>query len=562
MATRTPTAAIVIYSYSDRGGSSNILSIKDEMIIATKSIVSISTQKTKASPAGSFVVELAPTRNWIATISPGSWIEIHMSPDYMKPEDIYKSSSKTLKMIGRIDSVRMNMSVDQQSGARRTVYTLEGKDWGQIFESMLYIDPYITNSLDDPFYKVIKLLSASEIFDKATPISRVFSPSVLIKSIIRAWGSKQQIEPGVSDISRWAPLSQFVLPLALAAKIDKTIPSYNLADNIKYKFGRLSFLSKKESYEDSEVEATGVINPNSLVGVHNIWQILTEHSAHVVNEMFCDMRWEGDKPQLSLFKRPRPFWLSATPPINPDARKITSPFFNLKRTEIPKDLIISIDAGDNWRDLVNFIEVMPDYSVVATPDDVTKALTGAWVKKDAAVYDNTGRSFARNGLKPLMFSTTFMPPNEEGVGDPGRLTNWLPVLKHWYFDAHKMLNGSISFMGLGDYIGVGENISVDASVLGMTNFVKNQANITLGSSATVLNVQLVAHIESVSHKFYYAENGSRSYTSNIGFVRGVFSDPSCSILTDTQSFGIDTDANALSSTDETIKNTYEIDVLK
>jgi hypothetical protein len=561
MATRTPTAAIVVYSYSDRGGSSNILSIKDE-IIATKSIVSISTNKTKASPAGSFSVELAPTRNWIAAISPGSWIEIHMSPDYMKPEDIYKSSSKTLKMIGRIDTVRMNMSVDQTSGARRTVYTLEGKDWGQIFESMLYIDPYITNSLDDPFYKVIKLLSTSEIFDKATPVSRVFSPSVLIKSIIRAWGSKQPFEPGVADMNRWAPLSQFVLPLTLAAKIDKTIPSDNLADNIKYKFGRLSFVNKKESYEDGEVEATGVINPNSLVGVHNIWQILTEHSAHVVNEMFCDMRWEGDKPQLSLFKRPRPFWLSPTPPANPDALKITSPFFNLRRTPIPKDLITSIDIGDNWRDLVNFIEVMPDYSVVATPDDVAKALTGAWVKKDAAIYDSTGRSFARNGLKPLMFSTTFMPPNQEGVGDPGRLTNWLPILKHWYFDAHKMLNGSVSFMGLEDYIGVGENISIDASVLGMTNFVKNQATMTLGSKATALNVQLVAHVESVAHRFYYAENGSRSYVSSVSFVRGVFSDPSCSFLTDPQSFGIDTNADALSPADETIKDTYEIDVLK
>lgn len=560
--TRTPTAAILIYTYVDRGGFANITTQQNEIIVATKSIVSVSTTKTKASPAGSFRVELAPTRNWVAAISPGSWIEIHMSPDYMKPEDIYKSSSKTLKMIGRIDSVRMNIDVDQTSGARRSVYTLEGKDWGQVFESMLYIDPYITNSLDDAFYKVIKLISNSELFNKATPVSQVFSPNILIKSIVRTWGSQQPIEPGVSDMSRWAPLSQFVLPIALAAKIDKTIPSYNLADNIHYKFGRISFTSKKEQYESSEVEATGFMNPNSLVGVHSVWQILTEHSAHVVNEMFCEMRWEGDKPQLSLFKRPRPFWLSPTPPANPDALKITSPFFNLKKTKIPQELIVSVNAGDNWRDLVNFIELMPDFSSVTLPEEAAKAAMGAWTKADAAIYDTSGGSFARNGLRPMMFPTTFLPPNESGTGDPSRLKNWLPVLKHWYFDAHKMLNGSVTFMGLDDYIGVGENISFDASTLGMTNFVKGQAKAGLSVKNETSNVQMVAHIEAVGHRFSYTENGSRSYVTTVNFVRGVFADPSGSVLTDSQSFGIDTDGNALKPEDEIVKDSYQIDATK
>lgn len=552
---RTPSAAIAIYSYSDRGGSSNISSTDYELIIATKSIVSISTMKTKSSPAGSFTVQLAPTRNWVTAISPGSWLEIHMSADYMNPDDIKKSSSKTLKMVGRVDSVRMQVSVDQVTGARQTMYTLEGKDWGQVFESLMYIDPYITNALDDPFYKVIKLIFKNAIFDKASPTSWIFSSSTLVKSILTAWGSQQvSAEGDVPDMNRLAPLSQFALPAALASKIDKTSSSNNLADNITYKFGRLSFLGQGEKYRD-DFEAAGLINPNSLIGVHNIWQVLTEHSANVVNEMFCDMRWDDDKPQLALFKRPRPFWLSLTPPMNPDALKIASPFLKLRRTPIPKELIVSVDAGDNWRDIVNFIEVMPDFSVVVLPENVASAAP-AWVKSDAAIYDTSGRSFARNGLKPLMFTTTFFPPDETGVGLPGRLKNWLPVMKQWYFDAHKMLNGSVSFMGLNDYIAVGENISFGSDVLGMTNFVKAQAG------KFNIDAQLVAHVESVTHRFFYSENGSRSYITTVGFVRGVFTDSKCLTLTNPSSFGIDTDANALSPADETMRNTYQVDGLK
>lgn len=551
---RTPSAAIAIYSYSDRGGSSNISSTNYELIIATKSIISISSMKTKSSPAGSFTVQLAPTRNWVTAISPGSWLEIHMCADYMRPDDIKESNSKTLKMIGRVDSVRMQVSVDQATGARQTVYTLEGKDWGQVFESLMYIDPYITNALDDPFQKVIKLIFKNALFDKASPTSWIFSSSTLVKSILTAWGSQQvSAEGDVPDMNRLAPLSQFALPIALAKKIHKTTNSNNLADNITYKFGRLSFFDQGEKYQD-DFEAAGLINPNSLIGVHNIWQVLTEHSASVVNEMFCDMRWDGNKPQLALFKRPKPFWLSSTPPGNSDALKITSPFLKLRRTAIPKELIVSVEAGDNWRDIVNFIEVMPDFSVVASPDTTWTA--PAWVKSDAAIYDTSGLSFARNGLKPLMFITTFFPPDTSGQGQPGNIKNWLPVMKQWYFDAHKMLNGTVSFMGLNDYIAVGENISFSADVLGMTNFVKAQAG------KFNIDAQLVAHVESVTHKFFYSENGSRSYITTVGFVRGVFTDSKCSKLTNSSSFGIDTDAQALDEKSEIVRNTYQVDELK
>ena len=162
----------------------------------------------------------------------------------------------------------------------------------------------------------------------------------------------------------------------------------------------------------------------------------------------------------------------------------------------------------------------------------------------------------------MMFSTTFLPPNESGTGDPSRLKNWLPVLKHWYFDTHKMLNGSVTFMGLDDYVGVGENISFDASTLGMTNFVKEQAKAGLSVKNKTSNVQMVAHIEAVGHRFSYTENGSRSYVTTVNFVRGVFADPSGSVLTDSQSFGIDTDGNALKPEDEIVKDSYQIDATK
>ena len=71
-----------VITYRDRKGSSSIGVPSDEVdqvIVNTLSLKSINTSKSKASPAGQFEIRLAPTKNWVTAITPGSWLAILMS---------------------------------------------------------------------------------------------------------------------------------------------------------------------------------------------------------------------------------------------------------------------------------------------------------------------------------------------------------------------------------------------------------------------------------------------------------------------------------------------------
>jgi len=142
---KTPHAAVLIWNYRDRLGSD--LSVKssrdvnavESLIISTVSLKSITTNKTKRNPAGSFSIQLAPTKNWVGTITSGSWMVVLMSQNKIKERDFSRASPSKVKFFGRIESVRVNVVTDA-NGARKTMYTVTGKDWGTIFENIVYID--------------------------------------------------------------------------------------------------------------------------------------------------------------------------------------------------------------------------------------------------------------------------------------------------------------------------------------------------------------------------------------------------------------------------------------
>jgi hypothetical protein len=71
----TPHAGVIIWNYNDRVGADDHGDVNkvDEIIINTTSLMSIATKKNKSTPAGSFEFYLAPTKNWVSIITPGSW---------------------------------------------------------------------------------------------------------------------------------------------------------------------------------------------------------------------------------------------------------------------------------------------------------------------------------------------------------------------------------------------------------------------------------------------------------------------------------------------------------
>jgi hypothetical protein len=538
-----PTAGVVVYNYKDRGGANYISSQDVDKYKITGSIISISTSKTKSSPAGTFEIRLAPTRNWVSLISVGSWIEIHMAPHVITSEDLDASSKKTLKMIGVIDSVRVNVSVNQSTGARSTEYTLIGRDWGSALESYLYIDSAIVSREDDALKKAFKIGYKSIFGDvKSESFYQKWPSLSLVEKIIRIWGVESALSYSTNSIDtpRFAPIAEFVLPKELHAKTNSTGKN-SLASSIKIINGRLSGYDK---YKSGEIESIGLIDVQRLIGTNTVWQLLNVHSNNIVNELIADLRWEenSEKPIFSLYKRVKPFWLpdqkakKNEQEKDPDP-KIISSFLDIRKVPIKKELVLSVNAGDNTRDIINFIEITTSLTSSMFFSEELAVGIQANIKNKGATYDPA--SFARHGIKPLFLSTNFYPVNKKNIIDYKLVLNWLPVLKKWFFDCHKMLNGSISIIGKADYIGVGDNILIDSEVFGDLNYISGQ----IGSNFS--DFKVLAHVESVSHTFSYVNNRSRNFITNITFTRGIVTNSDGTKQIDSDSFAIDTSSTSI-----------------
>jgi len=145
-----PNAIVIIYNYQDRLGDSKLSKTEDDVfkidqiILNSLSLKSVTTQKSKSNPAGNFEFRLAPLKNWVTAITPGSWCVILMSNESLNDKAKYgggKVEEKSFKMMGRIESVRCISNVNQSSGAIESEYIVTGVDWGVIFASKFYVDP-------------------------------------------------------------------------------------------------------------------------------------------------------------------------------------------------------------------------------------------------------------------------------------------------------------------------------------------------------------------------------------------------------------------------------------
>lgn len=551
---RNPDAAVLLFNYSNRGGSEGLdpsnVDRLDNTYTIQDPILSIETGKEKAHPVGQFQIRLAPTRNWTSFISPGSWLTIHMAPRKITQEEILGSSEETLKMIGRVDTVRVNVSVDQTTGARQTTYVIAGRDWGQIFESYLYIDPVAGFGEDQPMGSITRF-GFDESILRLMDGKNAFTTTTLTKFFIELWGKASIdniFEGSPLNVNRYSAKAQFKVPNKLSNLLSNKgdIETNNLADLVNIVAGTLNGLDK---YTDLD-EAVTTIDGHSLIGTNSIWQLISAHSCDVVNELVSELRWDKTvdlqgKPAITLYKRIKPFAITRTNDttdpsllligsgiqlidktqsdssgsqlllggiVGKHTDRVTSSFFDLKKTYIPAEDVIQIDAGTNWRDSINFIELLPNISWMSV-DSTAGAVAKVQNKNDSSIFDPNGSMIARDGLRPMMLNTTAVPPDDDFAPQPEALQQWLPVLKNWYFDTHKMFNGSIAFMGQPKYIPVGSNIVVDSKLLGATDL-----------STISVDTSLLAHVESVSNSFSYSEDGGRSFTSIVSFVRGIVTD--------------------------------------
>lgn len=527
---KTPHAAVMVWNYVDRIGtegmtndpfSSGVSKLVDTepAIISTLSCISIQTSKSKGQPDGQFQLTLAPYKNWTSTLTTGSWCVIMMSNEPITEKDFKKANKNHVKMIGKIETVRVD--TQQVDGERQTRYYVTGTDWGHVFNNILYVDNLIA-SPNDPVSQgnAAAVALRNALFGKGgTPKS--FNVDDNLNSIIQLFGqSLSGFTKAGQDINRLAKaVYTFRIPKAMIDFFDfkdangKSIKADNISKLLNLRSG---VLKAQDNYVPSN-EARGFINPFSLQGSNTVWQILLENSNPVLNEMFSEMRWEegaGNGLYLTLYNRIKPFSFKSFTGAAGSQSGLKSYFQWVKLRDLDNTTIRSVNAGTNWRDKYNFIEIKPDFQDFA--------IFANWYKQKSQTFD--AKAFEREGFRPLILSTRQFPAAGSKSGsnnkvnvDWDQLQVWATAMREWYFNTHRMLNGTLVMQGSTEYIAVGDNIRFDAGLINPTPNI-NDATVKAGK-----NMSIIAHVENVTHNF--AINGdTRSYTTTIQFVRGIIVD--------------------------------------
>ena len=530
---------MIIWNYDDRFGSEDASSSDkvEQVVISTVSCHSISVSKSKSDPQGTFQVQLAPTKNWISTITSGSWCAILMSNHPIEEKDIrVKADYKKLKMFGKIESVRVSTSMGPD-GQRSTMYTVSGVDWGHIFNNKIYIDSRIPSDNKQDASNALAIDINTSLFgDKGQTLVR--SVRAMLEQILWITGKSLKVQAAANDsnVKRLASAVytfkiptevvnyfQFIKDVAgnqpapdkdkksnpkITTKLSvKKISDNNINSVISLITGTLT---GKDKYSNGS-EEFGFINPLNLQGIHSFWQVLLEHSNPPLNEMIAEMRWEehvvgGNKevsPKLALYNRRKPFSL----------KDGDSLFKNIRHHELDPIEVIAIEAGTNWRDKYNFAEIKPNFEKISLYEN--------WYKQNS--QQSSPQAFGREGFRPLIAETRQFPGSGSGKDttefspDYDQLAVWSYLLKQWYFDTHRMLNGTITLVGVDEYIAVGDNIKFEYGLLNPT------ANLNKGQvkKGTTDGSYILAHVENVSHTFKIESSGARSFITTIQFVRGV-----------------------------------------
>lgn len=597
-----PNASITVYNYDSRlvttdhgdpTGVSGALSAISGLVsavagspaqvtqttnyIPNTSIVGIRTSKQKSSPAGSFEFYLAPTGNWLGTITPGSWCVIVMSRSKLPSSlsvgglSLQAPDKKTLKMVGRIESVRLTYSVNAQTGAKQSMYVVTGQDWGSVFESMLYIDTLARNpTLTAP--GEAESIVFSKYLSSYHTEQGLISTDNIADAIIDIWGAPLD---SFSELLKSVVLKSrlFQIPSQLALFLNFgaiAFPTQDFGKLINRSFGVIQSDGSYSRVTDSFMK----VDPAKFFGQHTFWQLLTEHCNTIINELVAEIDWADEStPQLTLFKRIKPFALRDDFEGSGSVQDLTAMFSDVPRINIPLSEITEFNAGNNWRDKMNFVETLPS-------DDSQYASYAVDAKIDSQAFDEL--SFNRDGFKPLLARFNAYPAEGSSLGgggldiNPKQLTKFKFLLKEWYFNTHNMLNGSMTFVGQDDYIQVGQNIIIDAQILGESfNFnkaIKSKAgsgsissaigsvsnaigaltSVASGSKGPVLpanKAYLLVHVESVANSFSVDGAGARSFTTTVTFTRGVITDNNGLILDEDSIGGMDKKASDLPTSD-------------
>jgi hypothetical protein len=534
---RTPHAAIKIWNYNDRvtdhGADTAHANEVSETIISTVSLMSIQTSKSKSDPVGTFSFILAPTRNWVATITPGSWCAILMSNRPITEDSFKQADLSQVKMFGRIDNIRVEVGVSDD-GSRNTRYLVSGVDWGSMFNNVFYVDPLIANPSDNQKQQgnALFLQLVQYVLSRGnTPA--LFNIPENLQVLLSVFGKAVNI-PDTTRIAK--PTHNIAIPAEARTYFDfiddkkASTTSTDLTQIVTLQTGSLN--SDEGVYNTKIPEGKGLLDPFAMVGSHTLWSLLMDNCNHALNELYPEMRWldvgGNKKPQLTLYSRIKPFsFQEGSAKVSNVDSSLRSQFKNVVTHKLNDNTITAVNAGVNWKDKFNFLEIKPDFSEFKMHELALKWKSQAYQKKNSA-GGAAHEVFDREGFRPLIFSIKQLPMEigKKTINDlnPDLMQKWVNMLQEWFFDTHRLLNGRIVMTGRSEYLPVGDNIMFDAGLVGISHNYNKDAS-------DQKKCFVLGHVESVQHTFNNAD-GARTFQTAIQFVRGIIVDENKALIGD------------------------------
>lgn len=478
-------AEVIVYNYGALGGFTSPLnqlaniptanSVTEKSLRA--SIISIQTSKAKGAPYGQFEVVLAPTENFLHSVVSGSWCAIFMKgsapltkKDTIGPARLSEDGTCPLKMLGLVMSVRQRL-MTSSTGARKMVYVVSGYDFGYLLTSTLLINSFVYGGTKSPGETIAGQIYTKIGADKIKAKTPGENLELVIESAAALSGLAGVFKLAGGDVEA-APKNVALLP-QMVSNYFGTFPRSPFITSLKFVHG----IDKRKGTDKDVGDVKGkmlgkkIFIPLELVSSPTIWDLMTQYSNPVLNELFCDLMVSDGLVRPVLMHRQIPYNTNGYPTVYkipnknyvPSLNSLASNFphtklFNLCKTKVDSSRLIDLDMGSSEHERITYVSVLPQLlSSGAVNGGMTEAILQNIPINDVTAVERLGqRPMIRHNIDYAALFT-----------DVKECLSWAPLMSDWWFNSHRYLNGTFTFTGLDQHIALGENFEIsDLEILG------------------------------------------------------------------------------------------------
>ncbi len=385
-------------------GDNTDQSMESKEIREDDSIIACSIGREKSSPAATWQLTLKPEKNFYNIIKPGDWVMIYLDDS----SNIDIKALKGLKIVGVVNRVAYNKTTLNDGGIT-TNYTIHGSDFGKLFEvSEFFYNPYAPES-------VIK--------------------AVIAELQLRMQGNPQDFITALIDIFLGNAKTQQVEQVLFSALVPKTIYEA-LGGQEKVKGSAVSFYDiLDKSFDSATKEGFNLFNDLNRINAANLWTAMQQVANTVVNELYTDL--VNGKPTLKFRKQPL---------------KISDALSMAKNAiELTEADIINQNLGVGDHEVFNYLYLMASQSIIG---NISYSVAAANKAKFPYIgFDSTKRF----GLRRIERTTDYGYKTADFDFD--LMVKWADELKEYWFNAHRLENGTIEVLGINNFQ-IGEFIKI------------------------------------------------------------------------------------------------------